>query len=97
LEHRLVDEIGVEELKRGCVAVLIQSNTICSNSSVVIPACVAIPSLTSPSSPLAASASRSPAGTALKGSVIVHSGCSDVPVTSPLTEGDEALTAPDRP
>ncbi len=91
LEHRLVDHFGVGRAgASGGVAVAIQSPTMASNSSVVMPAWVATTISSRPCSPAAASAFMSPSSTALKGCVVFHSGCSGAIALHPV-EGEEEL------
>ena len=58
-------------LNLGCRAVAIQSRTMASNSSVVLPACVAAMISSRPFSPLAATAFMSPSRTPLNGCVLL--------------------------
>src|SRR5216684_3205147 len=59
----------------GCFAVAIQSFTICSNSAVVMPACVAMTTSISAWSPPASVVCKSPLSSEANGSVVFHSGC----------------------
>ena len=59
----------------GCFAVAIQSFTICSNSTVVMPACVAMMSSRIAWSPPASAAFTSPLSSEANGSLVFHSGC----------------------
>src|SRR5439155_11837224 len=62
-------------LNLGCFAVAIQSLTICSNSAVVMPACVATMISSIARSPPASAAFRSPLSNDANGSFVFHSGC----------------------
>src|SRR6185503_8737099 len=53
----------------------IHSRTVSTNSSVVMPACVAIPRAATPFIPVAIAVLKSPARIDLNGSVLRHSGC----------------------
>ena len=75
-EHRLIDHLRVSPLPvTGCLAVAIQSFTIFSNSSVVMPAWVAMTISIIAFSPPASAALTSPLSSEAKGSLSFHSGC----------------------
>ena len=75
-EHRLIDHLGDRAGRSsGCFAVAIQSLTIFSNSSVVMPACVAMAISSSACSPPARADFTSPFSTEANGSLVFHSGC----------------------
>src|SRR4029453_1809422 len=62
-------------LNFGCFAVAIQSLTICSNSAVVMPACVTMMISSIARSPPASAPFRSPLSNDANGSFAFHSGC----------------------
>ena len=59
----------------GCFAVAIQSRTIFSNSSVVMPECVTVTISKMAGSPPASAPLRSPLSSEANGSLSFHSGC----------------------